>query len=181
MPPRRTSTGPRTTSRRADGVGRTARTRLAEAQRHFEAALAGAEAQPQQAIETARRAERLAEEAYALADNDFTDWDGGGWGGPGAPSRTSGSDTLGAILGGILGGVLSGGGAAAEAGADHRGVRLARSAAAAAGAAAGVAAASAAPSAAAAASAVVAGGREAADGDELMDATTTSIPCTRAG
>ena len=95
---------------RRTGVGRTARTRLAEAERHLAAAAALRDADPEQAIAAARRAEQLAEQAYSLADRDFTDWNGGGPGGTGLPPRGGGSDALGAILGGILGGVLSGGG-----------------------------------------------------------------------
>ncbi|HEU4920840.1 MAG TPA: TPM domain-containing protein, partial [Candidatus Limnocylindrales bacterium] len=94
---------------RRTGVGRTARTRLAEAERHFEAAFAARDSDPQSAIATARRAEQLAEQAYGLADRDFSDWDGGGFGGPGLP-RGGGSEVMGAVLGGILGGILSGGG-----------------------------------------------------------------------
>jgi hypothetical protein len=94
---------------RRSGVGRTARTRLAEAERHYEAAFLVRDTDPEQTIGHARRAEQLAEQAYALADRDFTDFNGGGFGGTGLPSR-GGNDALGAILGGIIGGVLSGGG-----------------------------------------------------------------------
>jgi len=95
---------------RRTGVGRTARTRLAEAERHFEAAFAVRDSDPQAAIGTARRAEQLAEQAYSQADRDFNDWDGGGPGGSGLPRGGRGSDVMGAVLGGILGGILSGGG-----------------------------------------------------------------------
>jgi uncharacterized membrane protein YgcG len=94
---------------RRTGVGRAARTRLAEAERHFEHASALRDADPQSAIDSARRAEQLAEQAYSLANRDFTDWDGGGPG-AGIPGGRGGSDAMGAILGGILGGILSGGG-----------------------------------------------------------------------
>ena len=94
---------------RRRGVGRAARTRLAEAERHFEAAFQVRDTDPEQTIGYARRAEQLAEQAYALADQDFTDFNGGGFGGTGLPSR-GGNDVLGAILGGVIGGVLSGGG-----------------------------------------------------------------------
>jgi uncharacterized membrane protein YgcG len=85
-------------------VGRTARTRLAEADRLLEAAVALRAQDPQRAMEAARRAERLAEEAYDLADDDIDQF--GGMGGMG---RGGGSDLAGAILGGIIGGILSGG------------------------------------------------------------------------
>jgi uncharacterized membrane protein YgcG len=94
---------------RRSGVGRAARTRLAEAERHYEAAFLSRDSDPEQTIGHARRAEQLAEQAYALADRDFTDFNGGGFGGTGLPSR-GGNDVLGAILGGVIGGVLSGGG-----------------------------------------------------------------------
>ena len=93
---------------RRRGVGRAARTRLAEAERNLADATALERSDPALAAQAAGRAERLAEEAYRLADDDFNDWDQGGpgWGG----RRGDGSDLAGAILGGILGGVLSGGG-----------------------------------------------------------------------
>lgn len=92
---------------RRTGVGRAARTRLAEAERNLEAAVSLRPTDANQAIATARRAEQLAEQAYSLAAADFNDWDAGGRG-PGGSG--GGSDVVGAILGGIIGGVLSGGG-----------------------------------------------------------------------
>jgi uncharacterized membrane protein YgcG len=91
---------------RRQGVGRRARTRLAEAERHLEAATAAAETDPAGTLEEARLADRLAEEAYRIAASEFETWDHGG---P-APSRDAGADVAGAILGGIIGGILSGGG-----------------------------------------------------------------------
>jgi uncharacterized membrane protein YgcG len=88
------------------GVGRRARTRLAEAQRLLDQAHVLAEANPQQALVTAQRAGQLADEAYSYAQDDFDDWDQGG---PGLGGRR-GSDVAGSILGGILGGILLGGG-----------------------------------------------------------------------
>ncbi|MEZ0240980.1 MAG: TPM domain-containing protein, partial [Chloroflexota bacterium] len=91
-------------TRRA-GVGRRARTRLAEAESSLETALSLRETDPRSAMDRARQAERLADEAYSLAVFDFAQWDRGG------PSPTGGgADVAGAILGGILGGILSGGG-----------------------------------------------------------------------
>jgi uncharacterized membrane protein YgcG len=90
---------------RRGGVGRRARTRLAEAERTLEAALNLRESDATAAMENARRAHKLADEAYSLAVLDFARWDRGG------PSPASGgSDLAGAILGGIIGGILSGGG-----------------------------------------------------------------------
>jgi uncharacterized membrane protein YgcG len=93
---------------RRRGVGRAARTRLAEAHRNLTDAEALERLDPARAAQAAGRAEQLAEEAYRLADDDFNDWDNGGpgWG----QRRGGGGDVTGAILGGILGGILSGGG-----------------------------------------------------------------------
>jgi uncharacterized membrane protein YgcG len=96
---------------RSSGIGREARTRLAEAQRHLAQAdtikatdLAGA------TIE-AQRADNMATSAYSLASADFTGYDtgsryGGGRRGGGAGV---GANVGGAILGGIIGGMLAGG------------------------------------------------------------------------
>ena len=95
---------------RRRGVGRGARTRLAEAERNLADAEALQRTDPALAAQAAERAERLANEAYRLADDDFNDWDQGG---PGWGQRRGGSgggDVAGAILGGIIGGILSGGG-----------------------------------------------------------------------
>ena len=90
---------------RGAGVRRTARTRLASADRLLAQANALAATDPKRALELANQADRVAGEAYSLAVMDFSRWDGGG---PGASS--SGSDIAGAVLGGIIGGILSGGG-----------------------------------------------------------------------
>ncbi|MEW5990652.1 MAG: TPM domain-containing protein [Chloroflexota bacterium] len=92
---------------RRGGVGRRARTRLAEAERSLETAVRLRDADPAAAMEHSKRAERLAEEAYALAASDFDKWDRGG---PSPTRGGGGSDIAGAILGGIIGGILSGGG-----------------------------------------------------------------------
>jgi len=93
---------------RRRGVGRAARTRLAEAERNLIDAETLERTDPALAAQAAARAERLADEAYRLADDDFDDWDmgGPGWG----QRRGGGGDVAGAVLGGILGGILSGGG-----------------------------------------------------------------------
>jgi hypothetical protein len=66
---------------RRRGMGSVARTRLAEARRHLEQARSLADTQPQAALNEARLAHELAEEAYALARQDFDRFGGGGWGG----------------------------------------------------------------------------------------------------
>jgi hypothetical protein len=100
-------------AQRRRGVGEAARTRLAEAQRHLDAASAVATTDPQAAAEGAQRAQRLAVEAYQLASSDFSDWDQGGpgWGqraGTGDGDATA--QILGQILGGIIGGAVRSGG-----------------------------------------------------------------------
>lgn len=91
---------------RRGGVGRRARTRLAEADRLLAAAEAGRSTDPRQAMTDAQRADKLAGEAYSLATLDFTQWDRTGRG----TAASGGGDFAGAILGGIIGGILSGGG-----------------------------------------------------------------------
>jgi hypothetical protein len=93
---------------RRTGVGRRARTRLMEAERVMDEALARREADPQASMELAKQADKLAGEAYTLAAMDFARWNAGR-GGPPSPAG-GGGDVAGAILGGIIGGILSGGG-----------------------------------------------------------------------
>jgi hypothetical protein len=96
---------------RRRGVGDTARTRLAEANRLVAEASALAATHPTNALEVARRAQTLAQEAYRLAQSDFDDWDHGGPGwGQRAGSGDETAEILGQILGGVLGGVIRGGG-----------------------------------------------------------------------
>jgi hypothetical protein len=96
---------------RRRGVGETARTRLAEAQRLVGDATALAATDPTRALEAGRRAQALAQEAYRLAQSDFNDFDQGG---PGWGQRTGSGDQtaeiLGQILGGVIGGVIRSGG-----------------------------------------------------------------------
>jgi uncharacterized membrane protein YgcG len=77
---------------RRRGVGRDARTRLQESERHLLRARAVVESSPKEAAAEAQTAQRLATEAFQLAQRDFTDYDrhdgpfgrgpyGGGWGG----------------------------------------------------------------------------------------------------
>jgi len=64
------------------GMGGSARTRLTEASRHLEQARALTETDPQAALTEARQAQDRAEEAYALAQQDFAVSNPyGGWGG----------------------------------------------------------------------------------------------------
>jgi hypothetical protein len=83
---------------RRGAVGAPARTRLAEAQRHLQAAQSGGD--PAVALREAQQADTMAQEALRLARSDESDWHGS--------SRSSGS-SLGVDLGSlILGGIISG-------------------------------------------------------------------------
>lgn len=87
---------------RRGGVGATARTRLAEAQRNIEEALRLAPSDPATALSHAEHASALADQAAREAENDV-DGFGGGFGGGGfGGGRGGGSGLGGAILGGIL-------------------------------------------------------------------------------
>ncbi|PZT76453.1 MULTISPECIES: TPM domain-containing protein [unclassified Streptomyces] len=96
-----------TTNRGA--VGSAARTRLAEGQRRLErAAELARTGDAQTALAEAQRADALADEARALAEQDVRDY---GRGGPPGGTAGGGGGMGGAVLGGILlGGLMGGGG-----------------------------------------------------------------------
>jgi hypothetical protein len=56
---------------RRSGVGAAARTRLAEAHRHFQQAIASDQASPEDAVTEAQRADALAQQARSLAEEDL--------------------------------------------------------------------------------------------------------------
>ncbi len=89
------------------GIGTEARTRIAEATRHLDQAVALETTDPAAALAEADAATRLAAEAQTLAEQNYGQWEdpfrGGRGGGVGA-------DVAGAVIGGIIGGLLSGGG-----------------------------------------------------------------------
>ncbi|MGY1821596.1 TPM domain-containing protein [Geodermatophilus sp. SYSU D00079] len=109
-------------STRRGAVGPEARTRLAEAQRHLDAAVAQGRSDPVGALREAQQADALARQALGAARRDVGSWAGGGPGpgpggfGPGGfgsggfaggyPGRGGGVD-LGSL---VLGGILFGGG-----------------------------------------------------------------------
>ncbi|MGY1635584.1 TPM domain-containing protein [Geodermatophilus sp. SYSU D00742] len=114
-------------STRRGAVGSTARTRLAEAERHLAAAERQAGTDPAAALRAAQTADRLAQHALAEAEGDVQRWSqqtgyggyggyganwggyGGRHGGYGAPRRGGGISPLGAGLGGLLlGGLIFG-------------------------------------------------------------------------
>lgn len=84
---------------RRGGVGATARTRLAEAQRNLDEALRVASSDPASALAYAEQASSLADQAARQAETDVNGFGGGGGFGGG---RGGGSGMGGAILGGIL-------------------------------------------------------------------------------
>lgn len=88
---------------RRGGVGREARTRLSEAERRLGAARDLADDDPARATEEARRAQSLADDAYALAQSDFDQYDRGRRSGmPGTWGGGGGGGGLGAVLTGVL-------------------------------------------------------------------------------
>ncbi|MCS5733996.1 TPM domain-containing protein [Herbiconiux daphne] len=95
---------------RRGAVGPDARTRLSEAQRHLDQALATATTDPEGSLREASSAAQLAQLASSTAQQDVT-WaqSSGNQGMPGMGGG-GGGDFTGALLGGILGGLLSGGG-----------------------------------------------------------------------
>ena len=97
---------------RRGAVGTEARTRLAEAQRHLDQAVAAGATDPVGATREADQATALANAAYQAATDDYgrydDPWHGGGRGGGGGAGI--GGNIAGALIGGIIGGMLSGGG-----------------------------------------------------------------------
>jgi hypothetical protein len=87
---------------RRGGVGASARTRLAEARRHFQEAIAGAQDHPEAAVDEAQEADALAKEARSLAEQDITEFIRG------QGTLGVGYGVGGAILGGILIGSAAG-------------------------------------------------------------------------
>ena len=106
-------------STRRGAVGPEARTRLAEAQRHLDLAVAQGRTDPVGALREAQLAGSLAQEALQRAQSDVAGWGGGygpgGWGGggygPGGFAGGYGGGRGGVDLGSlVLGGILFGGG-----------------------------------------------------------------------
>lgn len=89
------------------GVGSTARTRVAEAQRHLDRALALAPSDAETAVAEAQQADSMASQAYREAQQDVSGFAGAGQGGLGQLFGGGGggggaAGTMGAVLGGIL-------------------------------------------------------------------------------
>ncbi|SDM53579.1 TLP18.3, Psb32 and MOLO-1 founding protein of phosphatase [Geodermatophilus siccatus] len=110
-------------STRRGAVGPEARTRLAEAQRHLDLAVAQGRTDPVGAVREAQLADTLAQEALQRAQSDVAGWGGGGYG-PGGFGGGYGPGGFGGGYGGgygggrggvdlgslVLGGILFGGG-----------------------------------------------------------------------
>ncbi|WP_448614537.1 TPM domain-containing protein [Modestobacter sp. URMC 112] len=101
-------------STRRGAVGPEARTRLAEAQRHLDAAVTTGQADPVAALREAQQAAQLARHALDLAQADVSRWSAGGGAGHGGPAYGPvgyaggrGGVDLGSM---VLGGILFGGG-----------------------------------------------------------------------
>ena len=106
-------------STRRGAVGPEARTRLAEAQRHLDLAVAQGRTDPVGALREAQQADALAQQALQQAQSDVSGWGGGGYGpggygggyGPGGFGGGYGGGRGGVDLGSlVLGGILFGGG-----------------------------------------------------------------------
>ncbi|WP_141233885.1 TPM domain-containing protein [Geodermatophilus saharensis] len=112
---------------RRGAVGPEARTRLAEAQRHLDAAVGSGRTDPEGALREAQLADQLARQALDQAQSDVAAWSsgyGGGFGGGHGPGygggygpgyapgygRRGGVDLGSLVLGGILAGGMRGGG-----------------------------------------------------------------------
>jgi TPM domain len=97
------------------GIGSTARTRVAEAQRHLDRALALAPSDAESALAEAQQADSMAAQAYREAQQDVSGFAGAGQGTGGLFGGGGGgtAGTMGAVLGGILiNSVLNGAGGA---------------------------------------------------------------------
>ena len=99
---------------RRNGIGREARTRLAEAERHLDSARSLARLDVARALAEAEAAERLAGDAYRLAQQDFDGYNRSGSNARAtstghSQSRGGGGIDMGSVLGGVLGGILGSG------------------------------------------------------------------------
>jgi uncharacterized membrane protein YgcG len=107
------------------GVGSTARTRVAEAQRHLDRALTMAAPDAESALAEAQQADAMASQAYQEAQRDVSGFAGagsmfGGGGGMGGGGGGMGG-MAGAVLGGILiNGILGGAGGGSRGGGQGR-------------------------------------------------------------
>lgn len=102
-----TTTAQFITTRRG-GVGPSARTKIAEADRQFKQALALQASDPVTALTHARTADQLAASAYDIAQREVSQFSGGPNSALGGLLGGSGSGGGGDLLGGIIGGLIGG-------------------------------------------------------------------------
>jgi uncharacterized membrane protein YgcG len=88
------------------GVGSTARTRVAEAQRHLERAHTLAATDPENALAEAQRADDMASAAYQEAQQDVSGFAGAGSTGWAHAVGGGGGSGMGGMAGAVLGGIL---------------------------------------------------------------------------
>lgn len=89
---------------RRGGVGAIARTRLAEARRHFQQAIASGPGNPESAVSQAQDAAALAQQARVLAEQDVAQFR---WSYQGQPVSSGGTGAFGSSFdGAVLGGIL---------------------------------------------------------------------------
>ncbi|MEH6780359.1 MAG: TPM domain-containing protein [Rhodoglobus sp.] len=101
-----TTTAQFITTRRG-GVGSSARTKIAEADRQFKQALALQASDPVTALTHARQADQLAASAYDIAQREVSEFSGrAGAGGVLGGMGSGGGDALGGLIGGLIGSSL---------------------------------------------------------------------------
>jgi TLP18.3/Psb32/MOLO-1 phosphatase superfamily protein len=88
------------------GVGSTARTRVAEAQRHLQKALALAATDAESALAEAQQADAMANQAYQEAQQDVSGFAGAGSMFGGGGGNGGGMGGMGGMAGAVLGGIL---------------------------------------------------------------------------
>ncbi|HWL01960.1 MAG TPA: TPM domain-containing protein [Microbacteriaceae bacterium] len=93
-------------STRRGGIGSSARTRVDQADAALQQAIALAPSDPVKAIQSAQRAQQLANDAYRYAQQDVNDFQVG-W--PSGGTSGGGGLDFGSVLGGILGGMIGSG------------------------------------------------------------------------
>ncbi|MGY5882515.1 TPM domain-containing protein [Modestobacter lacusdianchii] len=91
---------------RRGAVGSSARTRLAEAERLLDDAARLGDSDPVAALRSAQRADGLAQQALAAAQQDVQTYQSGGYGGPGYRRGYGGGGFGGGFAGGVAGGLL---------------------------------------------------------------------------
>ena len=97
-------------STRRGGIGESARTRVSEADRHLQQAIALSATDPVAALAEAQRATTLASSAFELAQSDVSNYQSFNNDSSYGYQSSQGSADLGGLLGGLIGGMLGSGG-----------------------------------------------------------------------